>query len=142
MRLIKMQYLQAVPARITRPLPTPRPFLPFPPLFPPPPRTARSIFTSAVVPTANGEIMIKPTSFQWNDGNYRVGCSRLPVFVHYSEAAYLARRRKVRRADDLIVHIPSPLHPPPPPVPSDYVQSSLLPIFARGRGGNVNIAYK
>lgn len=83
-RLIKMQYLQAVPARITRPYP------PFDSTFRPhfPRRTARSIFTSTVAPTANGEIMIKPASFQWNDGNYRVGCSRLPVFVHYSEAAY------------------------------------------------------
>lgn len=141
MRLIKMQYLQAVPARITRPLPTPRPILPFPPLSPP--RTARSIFTSAVVPTANGEIMIKPASFQWNDGNYRVGCSRLPVFVHYSEAAYLARRRKVRRADDLIVHIPSPLHPSTPPPRSVGLYAIVSTTnFPRGRGGNVNIAYK
>lgn len=52
--------------------------------------------TPAVAPTANGEIMIKPTSFQWNDGNYRAGCSRIPVFVHYSEAAYKCLARKVR----------------------------------------------
>lgn len=60
-----------------------------------PPWTAGSIFTSTVAPTANGEIMIKPTSFQWNDGNYGVGCSRLPVFVHYSEAMYKYLARKV-----------------------------------------------
>lgn len=61
-RLIKMLYLQAVPGRITRPPLQPPPFFLFPLL--PLPRPTRSISTLDVAPTANGEIMIKPTSFQ------------------------------------------------------------------------------
>ena len=137
MRLIKMQYLQAVPTRITRPLLRP-PILFFPfrsySLW-----TARSIFTSTVAPTANGEIMIKPTSFQWNDGNYRVGCSRLPVFVQYSEAVYkyLARkveggRRKVRSQRPNRAHSPT----------RSTTYNCLYFQCSRGRGNNINIAYK
>jgi hypothetical protein len=85
-----MQYLQTVPARITHPLsPSAPPFLStqcrvfaFPLLL-----SRAGAFNLHPGPTANGEIMIKPTSFQWNDGNYRVGCSWIPVFVHYSAAA-------------------------------------------------------
>jgi len=101
-------------------------FFPFRPY---PPWTARSILTSTVAPTANGEIMIKPTSFQWNDGNYRVGCSRLPVFVHYSEATYkyLSRSGGKWEADELIVHI----------FPSSRTIRGRLYYhqFSRGRGG-------
>jgi len=135
-RLIKMQYLQAVPTRITRPLL--RPLILFFPFRSYPPWTARSIFTS-IAPTANGEIMIKPTSFQWNDGNYCVGCSRLPVFVHYSEAVYkyLARkveggRRKVRSQRPNRAHSPT----------RSTIHNCLYSQFSRGRGNNVNIAYK
>lgn len=99
-RLIKMQYLQAVPVRITRLPPSLSPLFLFC-LHPPLGRREEERLrerrsTPAVAPTANGEIMIKPTSFQWNDGNYRAGCSRIPVFVHYSEAAYKCLARKVR----------------------------------------------
>lgn len=68
--LYKCNICRRCPARITR--------LPLP-FFPPSPRRVQ-FFARAVAPTANGEIMIKPTSFQWNDGNYRVGYSRIPVF--------------------------------------------------------------
>lgn len=88
-----MQYLQAVPERITRALSTPRgpffsPFRPCCPSLALPSVGAFDLHLRRRADEANGEIMIKPTSFQWNGGNYRVGCSRLPVFVHYSEAAY------------------------------------------------------
>lgn len=122
MRLIKMQYLQTVPARITRPLPRPVPVF-IPPLPPPLSAlillewTARSIFTSAsVVPTANGEIMIKPTSFQWNDGNYRVSavpgyrCSCIIQKRRISISPRRRRRRKVRsrRPNRIRFFLPAP----------------------------------
>lgn len=70
------------------------------------PRFCPDAFNSSPFPllpaTANSEIIIKPTSFQWNDGNYRVGCSRIPVSPALFKSCIGCNDR--RKTDNLISH--------------------------------------